>query len=155
VPIALAGWPKRSGIADPGVDPQSRLAREARGWWAAAVAGGTMLAVLARIGMRWDVSRQHDLLRSDLEEYHASLYTVIDWLAGGKARIAPLVGIGACWGCHLAGVETRSRSRRLSAIGTICLHANGYSVLHVIGRCCALPNPAWLLTVLQFLPTTC
>ncbi len=99
--IRKAGWPEK---------------RE--GWWAAAVAGGTMLALLApywsALGM---FHANMTYYEATWKNYHGSLYTVIDWLAGGKARIAPLRGNQRLLGTlTLAGVETRgARTRRLSA----------------------------------------
>jgi hypothetical protein len=139
--IRNAGWPEKRA-----------------GWWAAAVAGGTMLAVLApyagALGM---FHANMTYYEATWKNYHASLYTVIDWLAGGKAKIAPLVGIGACWGLSLWLAWRRAEPARAAylLIGTIlAFSANGYSwyFTWIVPMLCFYPNPAWLLlTVLQFL----
>jgi hypothetical protein len=139
--IRNAGWPEKRA-----------------GWWAAAVAGGTMLAVLApysgALGM---FHANMTYYEATWKNYHASLYTVIDWLAGGKAKIAPLVGIGACWGLSLWLAWKRAEPARAAylLVGTIlAFSANGYSwyFTWIVPMLCFYPNPAWLLlTVLQFL----
>lgn len=139
--IRDAGWPeKRSG------------------WWAALLAGGTMLALLAPYwGARGMFHANMVYYEATWKNYHASLYTVIDWLAGGRGRVAPLVGIVACWGLSLWLAWKRAEPARAAylLIGTIlAFSANGYSwyFTWIVPMLCFYPNPAWLLlTVLQFL----
>ena len=139
--IRNAGWPEKRA-----------------GWWAALLAGGTMLAVLAPyMGALGMFHANMVYYEATWKNYHASLYTVIDWLAGGKGRIAPLVGIGACWGLSFWLAWKRAEPARAAylLIGTIlAFSANGYSwyFTWIVPMLCFFPNPAWLLlTVLQFL----
>src|ERR1700757_4208837 len=83
--IRRAGWPeKRSG------------------WWAAGLAVAASLLVFLPY---WDGL---GAIRADLahyeanwKNYHASLYTLIDWLTGGGTRIPALVGAATIWGLAL------------------------------------------------------
>ena len=139
--IRRAGWP-----------------REKAGWWAAALAGLTGIALLAPY---WHAL---GMLRTNLayyevtwKNYHASLYSVIDWLTGGKTKIPALVGIAASWGLAfwLAWKKVEPARVAYLLIGTILAFGpNGYSwyFTWIVPLLCFYPNPAWLmLTVLQFL----
>jgi alpha-1,6-mannosyltransferase len=139
--IRRAGWPeKRSG------------------WWAAALAVAVSVLVI--------LPYRHGLgaLRADLahyeanwKNYHASLYTVFDWLTGGGTRIPALVSAAAIWGSALWLAWKRADPMRAAylLIGTSLLFwPNGYPwyFTWIVPLLCFFPNPAWLLlTVLQFL----
>jgi len=91
------------------------------------------------------------------KNYHASLYTVIDWLTGGRTKIPALVGVLASWGLAFWLASTRIDPTRAAylLIGTVlACGPNGYSwyFTWIVPLLCFFPNPAWLmLTVLQFL----
>jgi alpha-1,6-mannosyltransferase len=139
--IRRAGWPeKRSG------------------WWAAGLAGVVSVLVILPY---WDGL---GALRADLahyeanwKNYHASLYTVVDWLTGGGTRIPALVSAAAIWGSALWLAWKRADPVRAAylLIGTSLLFwPNGYPwyFTWIVPLLCFFPNPAWLLlTVLQFL----
>ena len=139
--IRRAGWPeKRSG------------------WWAAVLAAaacvpvvlpywqalGAFCADLSYYGATW-------------KNYHASLYTVIDWLTGGGTRIPALVAAAVIWGLALWLAWKRAEPTRAAylLIGTsLAFWPNGYPwyFTWIVPLLCFFPNPAWLLlTVLQFL----
>lgn len=88
--------------------------------------------------------------------YHASLYTLVDWFTGVPAIPAGL-GVGVVWGLALWLAVRRAESMRAAYLlfGTILLLSpNGYSwyFTWMVPLLCFFPNPAWLLlTVLQFL----
>lgn len=139
--IRRAGWPgKRAG------------------WWAAGLAAFTGLAVLAPywsgLGMLHSNLTYYE---ATWKNYHASLYTVIDWLTGGKTRIPALTGVIVSWGLAfwLAGKKAEPSRAAYLLIGTILAFGpNGYSwyFAWMVPLLCFFPNPAWLmLTVLQFL----
>jgi type IV secretory pathway VirB2 component (pilin) len=159
VPVALAAmakvfpavllpvWIRRAGW------PEKRT-----GWFAAALAALAMLLVLAPY---WSAL---GMLRANLayyeatwRNYHASLYTVIDWLTGGRTKIPALVGILASWGLAFWLASKRADPTRAAylLIGTVLAFGpNGYSwyFTWIVPLLCFFPNPAWLmLTVLQFL----
>ena len=139
--IRRAGWPQKTA-----------------GWWAAAAA---VLVAALLMAPYWNGLA---MLRANLgyyettwKNYHASLYTVIDWLTGGGTTIPALVGVIASWGLAL-GLAWRRAEPALAAyllIGTILAFGpNGYSwyFTWIVPLLCFFPNPAWLmLTVLQFL----
>jgi hypothetical protein len=91
------------------------------------------------------------------KNYHASLYTAIDWATGGKTKIPALTGIAASWGLAfwLAWKKADPARAAFLLIGTILAFGpNGYSwyFTWIVPLLCFYPNPAWLmLTVLQFL----
>ena len=128
------------------------------GWWAAALAAVTMLAVLApysnALGMFWANLAYYE---ATWKNYHASLYTMIDWLTGGRTKIPALVGVLASWGLAFWLAWKRADPTRAAylLVGTILvLGPNGYSwyFTWIVPLLCFFPNPAWLmLTVLQFL----
>lgn len=139
--IRRAGWPgKRAG------------------WWAAGLATVTGLAVLAPY---WDgLGMLHSNMtyyEATWKNYNASLYTVIDWLTGGKTRIPALTGVIASWGLAFGLAWKKAEPSRAAylLIGTILAFGpNGYSwyFTWIVPLLCFFPNPAWLmLTVLQFL----
>ncbi len=129
--IRRAGWPeKRSG------------------WWAAALAGAACVLVVLPYWQALGAFRANLAhYESNWKNYHASLYTVIDWLTGGGTRIPALVG--AAW--------KRAEPARAAylLIGTsLVFWPNGYPwyFTWIVPLLCFFPNPAWLLlTVLQFL----
>lgn len=139
--IRKAGWPEKRA-----------------GWRAAILAGLTMLLVLYpfrnALGMFPATLRYYE---ATWRNYHASLYTVIDWLTGGKTKLPALVGVAASWGlaCWLAWKRAEPARAAYLLIGTILLFGpNGYSwyFTWMVPLLCFFPNPAWLmLTVLQFL----
>jgi hypothetical protein len=104
------------------------------------------------------------MLRADLahyeanwKNYHASLYTVVDWLTGGGTRIPALVSAAAIWGLAFWLARKRAEPARAAylLIGTsLAFWPNGYPwyFTWIVPLLCFFPNPAWLLlTVLQFL----
>jgi hypothetical protein len=136
-----AGWPeKRSG------------------WWAMALAGATALLVLApywgALGM---LRRTMTYYEATWKNYHASLYTLLDGVTGGKTRIPALTGALLAWGLALWLAWKKEEPARAAylLIGTILAFGpNGYSwyFTWIVPLLCFFPNPAWLMvTVLQFL----
>jgi len=89
--------------------------------------------------------------------YHASLYTVLDWMTGGRTKIPALLGAGVSWGLAfwLAWKKAEPARAAYLLIGTVLAFSpNGYSwyFTWIVPLLCFFPNPAWLmLTVLQFL----
>lgn len=145
--VLLPAWIRRAGW------PGKRA-----GWWAAATAAGAALLVLAPY---WNAL---GMLRTNLgyyeatwKNYHASLYTVIDWATGGKTKIPALAGIAASWGLALWLAWKRADPARAAylLVGTVLAFSpNGYAwyFTWIVPLLCFIPNPAWLmLTVLQFL----
>ena len=131
--------------------------RSRTGWMATLLAGATGVAVTAPY---WSAL---PMLRANLahyeatwRNYHASLYTVIGWLAGSP-RIAAVVGVCVALGLALRLAVRRAGPERAAylLVGTILLFApNGYSwyFTWIVPLLCFFPNPAWLLlTILQFL----
>jgi alpha-1,6-mannosyltransferase len=139
--IRRAGWPGKKA-----------------GWWAAGLAAVAGLAVLApywnALGM---FHANMTYYEATWKNYHASLYTLIDWFTGGNTRIPALVGVAVSWGLAvwLAWKKTDSTRAAYLLIGTILAFGpNGYSwyFTWIVPLLCFFPNPAWLmLTVLQFL----
>jgi alpha-1,6-mannosyltransferase len=139
--IRDAGWPEKK-----------------TGWFAGGLAGVAVLAVLAPY---WNaLGMFHTNLgyyEATWKNYHASLYTLIDWATGGKTRIPALMGITATWGLSLWLAWKKAEPARAAylLIGTILVFSpNGYSwyFTWIVPLLCFFPNPAWLmLTVLQFL----
>lgn len=138
--IRRAGWPSK------------------KGWWAVAIVFVTGFAVLAPylsgIGM---LRSNMTYYEATWKNYHASLYTLIDWLTGGKTRIPAIVVTLGAWGLAfwLAWKKVDPTRAAYLLIGTIlALGPNGYSwyFTWIVPLLCFFPNPAWLmLTVLQFL----
>ena len=139
--IRRAGWPeKRSG------------------WLAVAVAAATALLVVLPYWNALGMFRSNmEYYEATWRNYHASLYSVIDWASGGHRKIAPLVGILSSWGLAFWLSWKRAEPARAAylLIGTILAFGpNGYSwyFTWIVPLLCFFPNPAWLLlTVLQFL----
>ena len=159
VPVALAAmakvfpavllpvWIRRAGW------PEKRI-----GWFAAALAALAMLLVLAPYGSALGMFRANlTYYEATWKNYHASLYTAIDWLTGGRSKIPVLVGILASWGLAFWLASKRADPTRAAylLIGTVLAFGpNGYSwyFTWIVPLLCFFPNPAWLmLTVLQFL----
>jgi hypothetical protein len=139
--IRRAGWPEKKA-----------------GWWAAGLAGVAALAVLAPYWNALEMFRANlAYYEATWRNYHASLYTVIDWLTGGKTKIPALVGVVASWGLAfwLAWKKAEPARAAYLLIATILAFGpNGYSwyFTWIVPLLCFYPNPAWLmLTVLQFL----
>ncbi|MGB7493156.1 MAG: glycosyltransferase 87 family protein [Candidatus Acidiferrum sp.] len=139
--IRRAGWPgKRAG------------------WWAAALAGVSALAVLAPYWHALAMFRGNlAYYEATWKNYHASLYTLIDWLTGRNTKTPALVGVAVSWGLAfwLAWKKAEPARAAYLLIGTILAFGpNGYSwyFTWIVPLLCFHPNPAWLmLTVLQFL----
>lgn len=159
VPIALAAmakvfpalllptWIRRAGW------PQKKA-----GWWAAGLALLAMLAVLAPYWSALGMLRANmTYYEATWKNYHASLYTVIDWLTGGKTKIPALVVATVTWGLALWLAWKKAEPARAAylLIGTLLAFGpNGYSwyFTWIVPLLCFFPNPAWLMvTVLQFL----
>ncbi len=139
--IRRAGWPGRRA-----------------GWWAAGLATVAGFAVLAPYWKALGMFRANMIYyEATWKNYNASLYTLIDWVTGGKTKIPALVGLGASWGLAfwLAGKKAEPARAAYLLIGTILAFGpNGYSwyFTWIVPLLCFFPNPAWLmLTVLQFL----
>lgn len=139
--IRRAGWPEKKP-----------------GWWAAALAAVAGLAVLAPYWHALGMFRANlTYYEATWKNYHASLYTVVDWLTGGKTKIPALVGVSVSWGLALWLAWKKAEPARAAylLIGTILAFGpNGYSwyFTWIVPLLCFFPNPAWLmLTVLQFL----
>jgi hypothetical protein len=138
--IRAAGWPKK------------------RGWWAAGVAVAVGVALVLPYWRALGMFRANmTYYEATWKNYHASWYTVIDWMTGGRTKIPALVAAGVSWGLALwlAWKQTNPVRAAYLIIGTIlALGPNGYSwyFTWIVPLLCFYPNPAWLmLTVLQFL----
>jgi hypothetical protein len=139
--IRRAGWPQKKA-----------------GWWAATLAGLAALTVMAPYWNALGMFRANmGYYEATWKNYHASLYTVLDWLTGGHTRIPALAGICASWGLAfwLAWKKAEPARAAFLLIGTILAFGpNGYSwyFTWIVPLLCFFPNPAWLmLTILQFL----
>ena len=145
--VLLPVWIRRAGW------PEKR-----RGWRAAGLAAAVSLLVT--------LPYLHGLgaLRADLvhyeanwKNYHASLYTAIDWLTGGGTQFPELAAAAAIGGLALWLAWKRAEPARAAylLIGTsLAFWPNGYPwyFTWIVPLLCFFPNPAWLLlTVLQFL----
>jgi hypothetical protein len=138
--IRRAGWPAK------------------KGWWAAGLALATGLLVLAPYWSGLGMLRANlTYYEATWKNYHASLYTVIDWLTGTKTKIPAIVAALATWGLAfwLAWKKADPTRAAYLLIGTVLAFGpNGYSwyFTWIVPLLCFFPNPAWLmLTVLQFL----
>ena len=145
--VLLPVWIRRAGW------PGKRV-----GWWAAAFAGLTVLLVLAPYWNALGMIRANlGYYEATWKNYHASLYTVVDWATGGATKIPGLVSAVAAWALAfwLAWKKAEPSRAAYLLIGTILVFSpNGYSwyFTWIVPLLCFFPNPAWLmLTVLQFL----
>jgi hypothetical protein len=139
--IRRAGWPGKKA-----------------GWWAAGLAA---LAGLLALAPYWDalgmMRASFTHYEATWKNYHASLYSVIDWATGGQTRIPAITGVVVIWGLAfwLAWKKVEPARAAYLLIGTIlALGPNGYSwyFTWIVPLLCFFPNPAWLMvTVLQFL----
>jgi hypothetical protein len=139
--IRRAGWPAKKA-----------------GWWAGGLAALTALVVLApywnALGMFRGNLRYYE---ATWRNYHASLYTIIDWATAGRTKIPALAGIAASWGLSIWLAWKRAEPVKATylLIGTVLAFGpNGYSwyFTWIVPLLCFFPNPAWLMmTVLQFL----
>jgi len=139
--IGRAGWRKKKD-----------------GWWSAGLAVLVGLLMLApywnALGM-FRANMTH--YEATWKNYHASLYTVIDWLTGGKTKIPVYVAAVVTWGLAFWLAWKRAEPARAAylLIGTLLAFVpNGYSwyFTWIVPLLCFFPNPAWLMiTVLQFL----
>ena len=139
--IRGAGWPQKKS-----------------GWLAALFAALFCVLVLAPYWRGLSMFRSNfTYYEATFKNYHASLYTLIDWLTGGHTRISALTAIVASWGLAFWLSWKRSETTRAAylLIATILVFSpNGYSwyFTWIVPLLCFFPNPAWLLlTVLQFL----
>ncbi len=159
VPIALAAmakvfpgvllpvWLRRAGW------PQKRV-----GWWAAALAFASCGLVLLPYWQALGAFRANfAYYQATWKNYHASMYTVIDWLTGGGTRVPALAGAAAIWGLALWLAWKRAEPARAAYLliaTSLVFWPNGYPwyFTWIVPLLCFFPNPAWLLlTVLQFL----
>jgi alpha-1,6-mannosyltransferase len=139
--IRRAGWPeKRSG------------------WWAAVLAVAvSLLVTLPYINGLGAFRANLVHYEANWKNYHASFYTLIDWLTGGGTRIPALASAAVIWGLALWLAWKRAEPARAAylLIGTsLAFWPNGYPwyFTWIVPLLCFFPNPAWLLlTVLQFL----
>ena len=138
--IRRAGWPAK------------------KGWWALGLVLATGLLVSAPYWSGLEMLRPNmTYYEATWKNYHASLYTLLDWLTGRNSRIPALVGTLATWGLAfwLAWKKTDPTRAAYLLIGTVLAFGpNGYSwyFTWIVPLLCFFPNPAWLmLTVLQFL----
>lgn len=145
--VLLPVWFRRLGW------PQNKSA-----WWAVGLAVLVLAAVLAPYWSGLYMFRANlTYYEATWKNYHASLYTIIDWLTGGHTKIPALTGIFASWGLALYLAWKRAEPARAAylLIATILIFGpNGYSwyFTWIVPLLCFFPNPAWLmLTVLQFL----
>jgi hypothetical protein len=139
--IRRAGWPEKKA-----------------GWWSAGIAVLVALLVMApywhALGMFRANMTQYE---ATWKNYHASLYTVIDWLTGGRTKIPVYVAAVVTWGLAFWLAWKRAEPARAAylLIGTLLAFGpNGYSwyFTWIVPLLCFFPNPAWLMiTVLQFL----
>jgi len=139
--IRRAGWPEKRG-----------------GWWAAGLAGLAMLVVLLPYWNALGMFRATmSYYQATWRNYHASLYTAIDWITGGRSKIPALVGVFASWGLAFWLAWKRAEPERAAylLIGTVLVFSpNGYPwyFTWIVPLLCFFPNPAWLMiSVLQFL----
>ena len=101
-----------------GVDPQRGLAGKARGLVGGGAGGrGVRCVCSRRIGMRYGMFRANlTYYEATWKNYHASLYTVIDWMTGGRTRIPAIASVGSnagAWRCGWRGNAPSPRARRI------------------------------------------
>jgi hypothetical protein len=139
--------PKRFAIVAATVDSPRGLAGKRSGWWAAGLAGAVAVLVFCPTGMDWERFAQTWHITGG-GNYHASSYTVIDWLTGQGTRIPALAGAaGSGLGLGLAWKRAEPAPRRHLLIGTAW--RSGPAAIPGISPDCSaallLTNPAWLL----------
>ena len=139
--IRKAGWPEKRA-----------------GWWAAGLAGAACVAVtLPYLHALGALRANLTYYEATWKNYHASVYTLLDWLTGGRTRIPAIASAATIWGLALwlAGKRAEPARAAYLLIGTsLIFWPNGYSwyFTWIVPLLCFFPNPAWLmLTVLQFL----
>ena len=139
--IRRAGWPERRA-----------------GWLSAGLTCVVCALVLLPYWGAWGAFRANlSHYETNWKNYHASLYTLMDWLTGGGTRIPALASSAVIWGLALWLAWKREEPARAAylVIGTsLVFWPNGYSwyFTWIVPLLCFFPNPAWLLlTVLQFL----
>jgi Glycosyltransferase family 87 len=145
--VLLPVWIRRAGW------PEKRA-----GWWAALLAGAAcVLLTLPYWPAHETFLASFAYYEATWKNYHASLYTVVDWLTGGGTRFPATVSTSVIWGLAfwLGWKRAEPTHAAYLLIGTsLILWPNGYSwyFTWIVPLLCFFPNPAWLmLTVLQFL----
>src|ERR1700686_657577 len=100
IPIALATMAKVfPGVLLPVWIRRAGWPEKRAGWWAAVLAGATCVLVVLPYWQALGVFRANlAYYEATWKNYHASLYTVIDWLTGGGTKIPALAGAPATWG---------------------------------------------------------
>lgn len=138
--IRAAGWPRK------------------KGWLAAGLGAAVCLLMLAPYWSALGMFRANlTHYEATWKNYHASWYTVLDWLSGGRTKIPALVGAAVSWGLALWLAWRRTEPARAAylLIGTVLAFSpNGYAwyFTWIVPLLCFFPNPAWLMVaVLQFL----
>jgi Glycosyltransferase family 87 len=136
-----AGWPRKRA-----------------GWWAAVLAAAISVLVTLPYWNGLAAARANLAhYEANWKNYHASLYTIIDWLTGGGTRIPALASAAVIWALALWLAWKRAEPARAAylLLGTsLAFWPNGYPwyFTWIVPLLCFFPNPAWLLlTVLQFL----
>lgn len=159
VPIALATMSKVfPGVLLPVWIRKAGWPEKRAGWWAAALATGVCVLTLlpywhALAAFRTNMAYYEVTWKN----YHASLYTALDWLTGGGTRIPALAGAAVIWGLVLWLAWKRAEPARAAYLliaTSLVFWPNGYPwyFTWIVPLLCFFPNPAWLLlTVLQFL----
>jgi alpha-1,6-mannosyltransferase len=145
--VLLPVWLRRAGW------PQKRA-----GWWAAVLAAAISVLVTLPYWNGLGAARA-DLAHyeANWKNYHASLYTIIDWMTGGGTRIPAIASAAVIWGLAFWLAWKRAEPARATylLLGTsLAFWPNGYPwyFTWIVPLLCFFPNPAWLLlTVLQFL----
>jgi alpha-1,6-mannosyltransferase len=136
-----AGWPRKRA-----------------GWWAAVLAAAISVLVTLPYWNGLAAARANLAhYEANWKNYHASLYTIIDWLTGGGTRIPAFASAAVMWGLAFWLAWKRAEPARAAylLLGTsLAFWPNGYPwyFTWIVPLLCFFPNPAWLLlTVLQFL----
>jgi len=159
VPIALATMAKVfPGVLLPVWIRKAGWPEKRAGWYAAALAAATCAFSLLPYRHALGSFRSNFThYEANWKNYHASLYTVLDWLTGGGTRIPALAGAAAIWGLALWLAWKRAEPARAAYLliaTSLVFWPNGYPwyFTWIVPLLCFFPNPAWLLlTILQFL----
>lgn len=145
--ILLPVWIRRAGWPD-----------KRAGWWAALfVVVACLLVTLPYWPAHQSFRAAFTYYEATWKNYHASLYTLVDWMTGGGTRIPAMLSFTIIWGLAFWLAWKRAEPARAAylLIGTsLLLWPNGYSwyFTWIVPLLCFFPDPAWLmLTVLQFL----